>query len=113
MSSLSFYVVWVTLVCVHYGLYAYFSALWNSSDGDKHWAVGLFVWGALAQVYWIVVSRFSKSLVFDALLYDTCVTVTWVCVLAVLEATSKGVEFRQAVGIFLAIGGLLLVHSER
>jgi len=102
------YFVWVPIVFMHYAAYAYVSVQNNSSKLWK-WTILLFILGSLGQ-YWVLVSRYSRSLVFDALLYDVILMLSFYSVVFFL-GSGKSFSYIQWFGLSLVFFGLFLIKA--
>lgn len=100
------YLIWIPLVVLYYAYYAYLSNKHNLSPTFFS-SVKLYLIGGLVQL-WVFVSAVSTNIVFDAILYDLIMVVTQIIVLVILSGNSFTVQ--QALGLILAITGLLLIR---
>ena len=92
------------VTAVWYGLYAWMSVENQRHGGKWFWIVTL--WGFLP--IWSFVSRHSKALVFDALLYDVLMLLAFQAGLLALRAQGP-LQPHQYVGILLVAAGIVLV----
>jgi len=67
-----------------------------------------FMWGAIFQL-WTVVSRISKNIVFDAMLYDNIMFLSYVGALTLLGCGSKFVT-HQWIGLVVVIIGSIIMR---
>lgn len=91
------YLIWVPIVIAYYACYSWMSKK-NNDYGGK-WLLIMFVYGALWPG-WIVVSRISKRLLFDGMLFDNLMFLTYVVTLMALGAHGKFTT-HQWIGLFL------------
>lgn len=103
MSPLQFRLAWITVLLLVTVLQAWLSVKNNQTNGQYFW--WLFLSGQLP--IWAYVSSRTKSLVFDGMLYDTLVVLTFVGVMAAL--TAKALTATNWAGVFLAGVGLILL----
>ncbi|MFW6173561.1 MAG: hypothetical protein ACOC5T_07445 [Elusimicrobiota bacterium] len=68
----------------------------------------LFIAGAVFQ-FWPIVARYSKNIVFDAILYDSIGILTWS--IALMFWSGGRFTVAQWMGTFIAFVGLLLVQK--
>ena len=77
------YLWWVPCVILYYSFYGYLSK--KSNDVGGAWMWWLFFLGAVCP-FWVIVSRISKRLYFDGMLYDVLAFVSFNAALALLGA---------------------------
>ena len=99
------YFWWIPSVIVLYFLMGYFSVRSNV-DGGK-WMIFL----AMIQLipFWVVVSRVSKNLLFDALLYDSLLAISCIVAIGIFSNTFMNFNWYNIIGIILVIVGLIFV----
>jgi len=97
---------WIPLVAIYYWIAGYLSYKNNTVDG-KQWMLFLYVFG-LVQL-WPFVSRVSKNLIFDAMVYDFLIV--FVGTVSVMYISGKSFSIYQWVGMLLAIIGIILVQK--
>jgi hypothetical protein len=102
------YWFWVPLCIAYYAFYAWMSKQQNEQGG---WGIAMLLANALFPL-WIIVSRYSKNLLFDGMLYDSLLSVTYVVTLICLGAHSRLTHI-QWTGIVLAMAGLVIFRWER
>jgi len=102
---MKFYLWLIPSVVLYYYFYTLFS-YYNNLHGGK-WAWITFVYGALCPL-WLIASRISKNLMFDGMLYDVTMFLTFVVTMAILGG---GNDFSTAnwIGVlFFTIGVILM-----
>lgn len=99
-----FYAIWVPLLIAHTILLGWLSYKNNIVGGYSWW---MFLVGLLQ--IWIIVSRYTKNLFFDALLYDSILAVGYALTLLYLTRTNLSVY--NIAGLVLLITGLVLVRA--
>ena len=99
------YWLWIPLTVAYYGFYAYLSRQSNTFGGN--WSLLMFITGAVCPL-WLIISRSTKNLLFDGILYDTLMFLAFVLTLIVLGEGSKW-GIIQYSGLFLVITGLVLL----
>jgi hypothetical protein len=99
---------WVPLVVVYYVVYSWLSKQNNDIGGKWLWM--MFVWGAICPM-WIIVSRISKNLLFDGMLYDNLMFLTYVGTMMYLGSHAK-LAGHQWFGLGLVVFGSVLMRIE-
>ncbi len=102
------YLWWVPLTIVYYAVYSWLSKQNNEIGG--HWLWIAFVFGAICP-FWVIVSRISNRLLFDGMLYDNIMFLTYVSTLIFLGAHAK-MSIHQWVGIGLVVIGSIMMRIE-
>ena len=102
------YWIWVPLVVLEYALVAYATYRTNVSGGAWFY----LMWAAGALPVWAFIAKHSKNVVFDGMLFDVLMTVTYtVAILAFTGSFSKLGPMQYAgllailLGLFLFKGG--------
>lgn len=100
------YLIWVPLIIAFYSYYAYISKLNNDSSGYR-----LIIWIMILGAFpgWAIVSRFSKNLLFDGMLYDNIMFLTYVATMILLGVHHKLLP-HQWVGIGAVVVGSILMR---
>jgi len=101
-----FYLAWVPIVSLHYGIYSYLSKM-NNDTKEWKWAVAAAICGATAQ-YWALVSRYTHNIIFDAIVYDLCIVIPGFAVLIYMGAAANSSTIHW-IGMVLAIIGIVLM----
>lgn len=97
-----FYIIWIPIAVLYYALGAYLSRRANIEVGSNKFFIILFLWNILG--VWPFIAKFSKNLLFDALLYDVVILLAYYSVLICLNP-DKGFSMWQWIGlVFLLIG---------
>lgn len=99
--------LWIPFVILYYILFSWLSKQNNQHGGS--WILIMYVYGALWPG-WIILSRLSKNLLFDGMLYDNIMFLTYALTMIVLGAGTK-FTIHQWVGIGLVIVGSVLIRS--
>ena len=97
---------WVPLVLAYYFAYGWFS--WKNNTVGRRWMAAMFVFGALCPL-WLLVSRHSKNLVRDGLLYDSLMLLGYNLMLVHL-GIAAGFGMRQWAGVGLMVAGFYLLR---
>ena len=100
------YLWWVPGVIGLYTLLGWLSVKSNVSNSKVIFA-GLII--AQMIPVWALVTKVSKSLLFDALLYDVIAAIACAIAIGVFSGTFADFTSRNWVGIFLVILGLILI----
>lgn len=80
------YLWWIPSVIVWYAVYSWMSKQNNDLGGKWFWFMVLY---GMTGILWVPVSRVSKDIVFDALLYDVIIALTFVSTLFYLGCGEK------------------------
>lgn len=96
------YFLWIPLAIFFNVFQAWLS---TKVAGDKMFFYFLWLWGALPM--WAFVSKYSKNLFFDALLYDSILVVSFSMSLLVFTGTI--LKPINIVGLFLLLLALILI----
>lgn len=94
-------ILWIPVVILQYLLIGFLTYKNNTSGG---WVAALWLAGAIP--LWPLISRFSRDVVFDGLVFDVCMTVTYT--LSVMFFTKAFYKFglEQYMGLALILFGL-------
>lgn len=91
--------------------YAGFSWLSKqNNDFGGNWIYVLFLYSALCPM-WVIVSRISKNILFDGMLYDNLMFLTYVGVMTCMGCGSKLVT-HQWFGVILVIIGSMCMRIK-
>ena len=104
---MSHYFWWIPCVVVYYAVYSWISKQNNTEVGTHSWVLVLFIYGIIAP--WVIVSKFSKNLLFDGMLYDNLMFLTYVSTLLVLGAGNK-FTLHQWMGLVSVVAGSMLLR---
>ena len=104
---LNFTVIWVTYLIVHMTASAYFSYRSNIGGG-KTWFWLVVMLGMIP--VWAIVSKYSKNLAADGMLYDTVITLVYYPALLYFTGTLGMMHWYHWLGFVMAIGGAMLVR---
>lgn len=102
------YALWVPTVVVYYVGYSWLSKQNNDIGGKWFWF--MFAYGAACPL-WLIVSRISKNLLFDGVLYDNLMFLTYVGAMIFLGAHAR-MTAHQWVGLGLVVLGSVLLRWE-
>lgn len=98
---------WVPLLLLTTVFY-YYCSVW-ANDTESYKPI-FYMWLIQAFGLWPVVAKYSKSLMFDGLLFDTILMVSCVVVLA-LYGKADGFGVWQWSGVVMVVAGLMLVKT--
>ena len=101
------YVWWIPLLILGCVIHSWISKQNNEIGGSK-WLLFTFLWGAIWQV-WALVSLLSKRLVFDAMLYDNILFLSYAVTLVILGGGHKFTSVNW-LGFGLIIMGSILMR---
>lgn len=100
-----FYVLWITLCIIYYSFAAWLSKKLNDDPECWRWfwmLVGIQILGI-----WPLVAKYSKNLVFDAMLFDFILLIVYWSTLFFLGA-GKNMTPMQGVAVGIILAGLLM-----
>lgn len=102
------YLWWPICVILLYGLHAYASFYNKGATGLKPL---LIVWGIglLITPLWATISRVSKNLMFDGMLFDILLFITYGIIFMILEKHYITFTLLHYIGFTLIILGMILV----
>lgn len=109
MSNLAFTALWLSALTVAMTASSYFSYRQNITQ-DKIWF--FLTWAIGVIPMWAIVSRYSKNLVADAVLYDTAIALVYYVALLFFTDGYASLRWWQVLGFFLAILGPILVRIK-
>lgn len=98
---------WIPSVIIYYFVYSWLSKQSNMFGGSWIWTA--FIFGALCP-FWIIVTRISKNLLFDGMLYDNIMFLTYVITMILLKE-GRSFDIKQWVGLALIVVGSVLIRS--
>jgi len=103
----SHYFWWIPTAIVYYIAYSWLSKQNNVYGGKWFWI--MFAFGALCPL-WLVVSRVSSNLLFDGMLYDNIMFLTYALTMLYLGAAEKMTSY-QWIGLIFVIGGSIIMRT--
>ena len=103
---LKFYLFWITFTFIYYAIYGVVAHK-NNTIGGNFWLVATYLCGALCPL-WLIVSKYSKNLVFDGLLYDIVILLSYVAAMFYVGRLESFGPFNYF-GVFLLVIGMILV----
>ncbi len=103
---MKYYLWWPIAVILWYALYAYISKQNNTADSIK-WFILTLAMGFCP--FWAIISRSSKRLLFDALLYDTLLFIGQYFMFILLGCAIH-YKFINWVGFGFILSGFILIR---
>lgn len=103
------YLWWIPALLVMYSLYAYVCYMNNTTLNPKWFALS---WVVGVIPLWVIVSRFSKNLFFDAFLFDILMLTTYAIVTGILTRGFIKFSWYNWVGFCLIVGGFVLLKLK-
>lgn len=107
------YLWWVPLLIVWYAIANYFTVK-NNSD-TAIWYHSRWFWLTLLTNFnplWAIISRLSNRLVFDGMLYDTILIISFpICM--ILFGMTKQFAIINYIGLIFIVSGLILLKLGR
>ena len=97
------YIIWVPIAIIYMFIGAYFSNKLNTTHDNKWWIIQ-YGWSLMP--IWTMVCRFSNNIVFDAVLYDLIILITYSFSLIILTRTS--LSQTKWIGLALIFIGMIL-----
>ena len=102
-----FYAAWISFIVVLYAVVALVTKWANEEPTDTwRWVIILYALGFFGA--WPIVAKFSKNVVFDALLYDIVMFFAFNVTLIILGCANKFTSL-QWVGVFVVMAGYVLL----
>ena len=108
MSQALFYLIWIPTVVVFYTMYAYMSYRNNLTGAGHGWAWAMWASGIVP--IWIFVSRYSKNILFDGMLYDSILFLSYSIAIGILTEAHIKFNGGQLFGVGLVITGFILMQ---
>lgn len=104
------YYWWPLCVVLLYGIHAY-ASFYNKGNTD--WKSFLTVWGIgiFITPLWPIISRVSKNLMFDGMLFDILIFITYATIFMMLEKHYITFKPLNYLGIILVILGMFLIKK--
>ena len=99
------YYLWFIPMIVYYIIYSWLSKQNNSFGGKWFWLT--FTWGILCP-FWLIISRYSRNLIFDGMLYDIIMFSTYVLTMAALGVGAKFSLINWLGVVIVSIGFFLM-----
>jgi len=103
-----YYLIWVPAVIAWYVLYSYVSKLSNDTKSISP-LIFLFLLGSCP--IWALLSRYSKNLIFDGMLYDILMSVTFVVTMSLL-GSGDSFSTQNWIGAILVVLGFILMKVQ-
>jgi hypothetical protein len=97
------YSLWIPIVIIYYVVYTYFSKYYNESGA---YLIPILFMNCLP--IWLLVAKWSKNLIFDALLYDILMFFAGGITL-LLCGSGNYLNVHQWIGLILIISGFILM----
>ncbi len=99
--------LWLPLVMLEYFLVGYLTVKNNQGAG---W--GLLLWVAGALPIWTLISKYSNDLVFDGLLFDVTMVLTYTLTVVSLTGSWSKLSTMQFIGMALVFFGLYFIRKD-
>lgn len=104
---------WIPTVICYYFVYSYLSKVNNDHSDIEPWYTSKYLWvmsvyGLLCP-FWLIISRISKNLLFDGMLYDNIMFLTYVTTMILLKSGDKFLPHHW-VGLGLVVFGSILMR---
>jgi hypothetical protein len=96
---------WIPVVIIYYIIYAYFSKL----NGDtKYLSYFFLLYIMQAMAIWPIVSRYSKNVLIDGMIYDLIIVMVFYGTLIWMGA-ARPFGWLQWTGLVLMVAGTILI----
>lgn len=98
------YYIWIPFVTALYALQSWLTVKNNLHGGNWSWIyffVSLFT-------PWVLISKYSKNLVFDAMIFDSILVVTYSLGILYFTNTLTKLTWHQYTGCFFVVMGIFL-----
>ena len=95
------YLWWIPTAIIYYIIFSWLSRQNNVLGGKWFWI--LFAFGAFCPI-WLIVTRISKNLLFDGMLYDNIMFLTYALTMFYLGDAEKMTPL-QWIGLTFVVGG--------
>ena len=107
---------WIPSIIIYYAIYTILSKQNNVHSDIIPWYTSkyfwtMFLWGALCP-FWLIISKISKNLTFDGMLYDNLMFLTFVVTMVILGGGSK-FSLVQWIGLVLVSVGSVLMRIAK
>ena len=102
------YVWWIPLLITIHSFIAYLSKKNNDVGGNTKLMVWMYVLGGVFQL-WVIVSIFSKNLIFDGMLYDNILFLAYALTFIALGCGSS-FTITGWLGVMMVIVGSILLR---
>ena len=96
---------WIPSLIIVCAVHSWLSK-YNNEVGGK-WMIYTFIWGAVFQLWWIV-SRISKNIVFDAMLYDNIMFLAYSLTLILLGCGDHFAKHQWFGVLLILIGSIVM-----
>jgi len=102
------YLLWIPATIAYYIIYSLLAKKHNLTEGVDKWTIIMFVYGALCPI-WLIVSKISKNLLFDGMLYDIIIFLTFAITIAIVDRVYN-LAWHQIIGAFFVVVGFILMR---
>lgn len=105
-----FYAIWIPIIFLIYVVFAYLSEKSSGSEGFGRWFLMLALLNAMPM--WPLVSKYSKNLLFDGMLYDIVIASGYVAGIIYFTGSFSKLTWINWTGIVVALCGLLMLRYK-
>jgi len=104
---------WIPALCIYFIIYSWLSKMNNDTADITPWYTSKYLWltfffGALCP-FWLIISRVSKNLLFDGMLYDNIAVMMYIATMIALRCGDK-FDPHHWVGLGLVVIGSILMR---
>lgn len=100
---------WIIPLIIYYVIYNWMSVK-NNQTSNNYWYVVMFIYGALCP-FWVIVSRYSRSLMLDGILYDFIMLITYYGTMIYLDQAIK-FAWWQWVAVVMIFVGMIIIRID-
>lgn len=98
---------WILILIIVSCASAYCSKL--SNDNSPYGSIAIFITGVFNLLIWIWVTKHSKNLLFDSVLYDTVLCIAYAVIFILFKCGTTSFDVTNWIGLILAIAGLIMM----
>ena len=81
-----------------------------SNEGVKYGSLYVFICGILNVLTWLWVTKVSKNLLFDTVVFDGIMVITFALGFMMLKCGTSEFEIRNWIGLIMALIGVILMR---
>jgi hypothetical protein len=107
---MNLYYFWPISALIFFSAHAYLSYLNNQSGGYKYFFAS-WIFGAIIP-FWPIISRFSKNLMFDGMLYDMIIFTSYSLTFFFLEKHFEKFTAINYTGLMMVIFGMIFLKIK-
>ena len=101
--------IWVPIVFAYYCFYNWMGWQNNQEGSSQFWVYGMMVTGFLQ--LWVIISRYSTNILFDGMLYDILLFLTFPLSMWYMGETNT-FSIQQWIGLIVVVIGFLILKVD-